>query len=72
MTTKLEQRLGALLRRGWILDGAGPARYGWASIQPGRERWEGRTLREIRDRLDARDAARRRARGPAPQEELTS
>ncbi len=44
---QIEGALGAKLRRGWILDGAGPARFGWASIHPCCERWEGRTLAEI-------------------------
>ena len=48
---QIEAALGARLRHGWILDGAGPARYGWASIHPCRERWEGRTLAEIAARL---------------------
>lgn len=36
---------------GWVLDGPGPARYGWASVHPTKERWEGRTLAEISRRL---------------------
>lgn len=51
---QIEKRLDARLRRGWILDGAGPARYGWASLHPCRERWEGRTLSAIAARLDDR------------------
>lgn len=47
MNTKaLEQQIGTKVRRGWILDGAGPARYGWAAIYPCRERYLGRTIRE--------------------------
>jgi hypothetical protein len=38
---QIEERLGVRLVRGWILDGAGPARYGWASVRPCRQRWEG-------------------------------
>jgi hypothetical protein len=54
MTTKstalrrvIEKRIGALLMRGWILDGTGPARFGWGSIHPCKTRWEGRTLQDV-------------------------
>ena len=47
----IEERLGALLLRGWVLDGAGPARYGWYSLHPCRQRWEGTTLAAIAERL---------------------
>jgi hypothetical protein len=49
--TDIEKTLGILLRHGWILDGAGPARYGWAAIHPCRERWMGRTLAEVAKRV---------------------
>jgi hypothetical protein len=55
-TKMIEQRLGKRLIRGWILDGAGPARFGWGSIHPCQIQWEGRTLAEIAARLDAREA----------------
>lgn len=51
MKEQIEKALGHTLTRGWILDGAGPARYGWGSIHPCKTRWEGRTLREIDQRL---------------------
>lgn len=51
---QIEQRIGATLTHGWVLDGAGPARYGWASVHPCKTRWEGKTLAEIAARLDER------------------
>ena len=48
---ELERRIGAKLVKGWVLDGVGPARYGWGSVWPCRTRWEGRTLAEISLRL---------------------
>lgn len=47
----IENKLGTILVRGWILDGAGPARYGWASVHPCKQRYEGRTLRDVAGRL---------------------
>lgn len=54
---QIEQVLGAVLVRGWILDGAGPARFGWASVHPCKQRWEGRTLAEIAARISAEVAS---------------
>lgn len=48
---QIEKRIGAQLTRGWILDGAGPARFGWGSIHPCKVRWEGRTLADIAARV---------------------
>ena len=49
------QRLGAEhgvhLTRGWILNGVGPARFGWGVIEPLRTRWLGRTLDDVRAAL---------------------
>ena len=50
--TALEAALGEHLIRGWHLIGAGPARWGWASVAPVGLRWEGRTLAEIAQRID--------------------
>ncbi len=50
---QIEKVLGLKLVRGWILDGVGPARYGWASVHPAKQRWEGRTLAEIAARIEA-------------------
>jgi hypothetical protein len=52
---EIEKRLGYLITRQWILDGAGPARYGWAAIEPCRLRYLGRTLAEARDSLYLED-----------------
>jgi len=48
---QIERQIGARIRHGWILDGAGPARWGWAAIDPCRERWLGRSLAEVAERL---------------------
>ncbi len=47
MKKKIEQRIGRLLTRGWILDGAGPARFGWAAIHPCKLTYLGRTLADV-------------------------
>lgn len=48
----LEAELGALLIRGWHLDGAGPARFGWATPKPaGGVTWQGKSLAEVARRL---------------------
>lgn len=46
--TQVEVELAANVKlvRGWILDGAGPARYGYARIDPCKQTWLGRTLQE--------------------------
>ncbi len=50
----VEKLVGAKLVRGWILDGAGPARFGWASVHPSKQRWEGKTLADVRARYERR------------------
>lgn len=47
--TMIEASLGVRIQRGWILDGAGPARFGWAAIEPCRSRFLGRTLAQVSD-----------------------
>jgi len=54
---QIERQIGARIRHGWILDGAGPARWGWAAIDPCRERWLGRTLAEVAERLSTPSSA---------------
>lgn len=44
---KIEQTVGTKIVHGWHLDGAGPARFGWASVHPARVRFLGRTLAEV-------------------------
>lgn len=48
-TTKkqIEKVAGVAIRHGWILDGAGPARYGYARLDACKETWLGRTLAEV-------------------------
>lgn len=41
---QIEAAAGVGLVHGWILDGAGPARWGWARVAPCRVVWLGRTL----------------------------
>ena len=43
----IEKRAKIVLKRGWILDGAGPARYGYARLTPCREVFLGRTLADV-------------------------
>jgi len=44
--------------RGWVLDGAGPARYGWyRRAVTGRQYWIGRTVAGIRAALASGDAS---------------
>lgn len=45
--TAVERRTGLTLVYGMITDGPGKARRGWASLHPGKRRWEGRTLAEV-------------------------
>jgi hypothetical protein len=51
LRAKIERALGVAIRRGWILDGAGPARYGWAAIHPCKESYLGRTLADVAARV---------------------
>jgi hypothetical protein len=52
---RLRKILGSDVRRGWILDGAGPARYGWGKQTGQRVRFLGATAAEALARLDAAD-----------------
>lgn len=47
----IEKYLGVMICRGWVLDGPGPARYGWAAIHPCKKTYLGRTLAEIAAKL---------------------
>jgi hypothetical protein len=44
--SKIEKLLGGGTRvfRGWVLSGAGPARFGWYEEKPCSKNWLGRTL----------------------------
>jgi hypothetical protein len=44
---RIEATLGVCIRRGWVLDGTGPARFGWVAIYPACERYLARTLAEV-------------------------
>lgn len=44
--SSLEQAANVVLVRGWILDGAGPARFGYARLATCKQVWLGRTLAE--------------------------
>ncbi len=35
------------ISRGWVLDGAGPARYGYYFQHPCKQEWLGRSCREV-------------------------
>ena len=61
-TTRTTETLAALraafpectVRRGWHLDGVGPARYGWGATYPsGKVRYLGPTLAAAQKVLDA-------------------
>lgn len=52
---QLETRLGVKITRAHILDGAGPARFGWGALHPCKTSWLGRTLADVADRLIATD-----------------
>lgn len=41
---QLERAANVKLSRGWILDGPGPARYGWTRVDTCKKVWLGRTL----------------------------
>jgi len=72
---ELEARFGQLLRRGWILDGPGPARFGWARLAPCKEVWLGRTLAEVaggREMTIQQEIAEFRAAHPRPRTEAQS
>lgn len=43
---EIEQAANVKIVRGWILDGAGPARYGYARLDPCKQTWLGRSLVE--------------------------
>jgi hypothetical protein len=50
---------GVAVMRGWILAGAGPARYGYARVAPCKLVWLGRTLTEAAAALGLEVASRR-------------
>lgn len=43
----IEQAANVVLVRGWILDGAGPARHGYAINHACKQQFVGRTLAEV-------------------------
>jgi hypothetical protein len=43
---ELEIKAKVTIIRGWILDGAGPARYGYGRVSPCKVVWLGKTLAE--------------------------
>lgn len=43
----IEARVGVRIFRGWVLDGPGPARFGWYAQHPCKQTWLGRTLRLV-------------------------
>lgn len=45
--TQIETRANVKLIRGWILDGSGPARFGYALLEPYKQRWLGRSLNDV-------------------------
>lgn len=45
--TQIETRANVVLVRGWILDGAGPARFGYARLDPCKQTWLGKSLLEV-------------------------
>ncbi len=52
MTQKqIEQTIGTKIVHGWHMDGAGPARFGWAAVHACRVRYLGRTLAEAAERV---------------------
>ena len=57
LKARLEARLKATLVRKWHLDATG-SRFGWVSIHPCAERWEGASLFEVAERLARDDADR--------------
>lgn len=48
---QIERAANVKLVRGWILDGAGPARFGYAVQHPCRQQYVGATLREVAAKL---------------------
>lgn len=58
-TTKTAQKIEALIGRGtivcrgWVLEGAGAARYGWYEQHPCKRVFLGRTLAEVEAKLMA-------------------
>lgn len=44
---EIEAKANVVLVRGWILDGAGPARFGYGRVAPCKQVWVGRTLAEV-------------------------
>jgi hypothetical protein len=49
----IEESANVMLVRGWILDGVGPARWGWAVVEPLKRRWVGKTLADAARSLGA-------------------
>jgi hypothetical protein len=47
MQEAIETAAKVKLVHGWILDGAGPARWGWAQLTPCKQVFLGRTLAEV-------------------------
>ncbi len=43
----VEKKADVKLIHGWILDGVGPARWGWAVLEPCKQRWVGKTLAAV-------------------------
>jgi len=51
----IEGKLGVLITHGHILDGAGPARFGWGALYPSKTSFVGYTLRDAANKLIAKD-----------------
>ncbi len=43
----IESKIGAPIYIGWVLDGAGPGRYGWYAQFPCKQHWLGRTFVDV-------------------------
>jgi hypothetical protein len=54
---RLQRASGVALMRGWILDGPGPARWGYGRLAPCKTVWLGRTLAEAAHALGVSEKA---------------
>lgn len=46
----LETQVGIHIVKGWILDGVGPARYGYGRVSASKIVWLGKTLAEVKEK----------------------
>lgn len=44
---RIEARVGVPIYRGWVLDGAGQARFGWYAQHACKQSWLGYTLAKV-------------------------